>query len=72
MRAMILTTVAVVGLSLLPATVRAAPLAPNHSAVAAPGVILVRDGCGPGWHARWWRDRWGRPHRRCVPNRRWY
>jgi hypothetical protein len=70
MRAAVLGLVAVFGLALA-APVQAAPVAPQGpvSAVAAPDVIFVAGGCGPGWHPRSWRDQWGRWHRRCVPNR---
>jgi hypothetical protein len=69
MRITVIALVAVCGLVALPAPVRAAPTAPHDIAVAAPAIVLVRDGCGPGWHAQGRRDRWGRWHRRCVPNR---
>jgi len=46
----------------------AGPAAPQ-GLVHAPAVTLVRGGCGPGWHAVWWRGPYGRLHRRCVPNR---
>jgi hypothetical protein len=53
-------------------SVQAAPIATKSLQVelgAAPGVELVRQGCGWGWHrTRWW-DRWGNWHwGRCVPN----
>ena len=69
MRAMVVAAVAVFGLMAVPATGQAMPAAPHQLTVAASSIELVRDGCGPGWHARAWRDRWGYWHRRCVPNR---
>ena len=68
MRAAIVALVAVSGLMALPAPVWAAPAAPRDIA-GAPAISLVRDGCGAGWHAQRWQDRWGNWHRRCVPNR---
>jgi hypothetical protein len=69
MRSAIVVLVAVFGLMAVPAPLRAAPGTPHDIAAAAPAIVLVRDGCGPGWHAQGWRDRWGNWHRRCVPNR---
>ena len=69
MRAAAIALVAVFGVMALSAPVRAAPAALHDLALGAPSIELVRDGCGPGWHAQGWRDRWGRWHRRCVPNR---
>ena len=69
MRSAIVALVAVCGLMALPAPVRAAPAVPPSTADAASAIVLVRDGCGPGWHAQRWRDRWGNWNRRCVPNR---
>lgn len=44
--------------------------APAQTALdtAAP-LVLVRGGCGIGFHRQGWRDRYGRWHVRCVPNR---
>lgn len=67
MRAAVIGLVAGIGLMALAAPVRAAPAAPHDRGTAA--IELVRDGCGAGWHAQTWRDRWGNVHRRCVPNR---
>jgi hypothetical protein len=39
---------------------QAAPAAPLAASVTTPDVILVADGCGPGWH----RGGWGN----CRPN----
>ncbi|HZU88197.1 MAG TPA: hypothetical protein VE993_02970 [Stellaceae bacterium] len=36
---------------------------------AAASLHLVRGGCGLGFHRQGWRDRYGRWHVRCVPNR---
>jgi hypothetical protein len=71
MRAAVITLFAVFGLMALPAPVRAAPSAPDRSAVTAiwPDIQFVRGGCGPGWHPEARRDRWGNWRRRCVPNR---
>ncbi len=69
MRAGIVALVAVCGLMALPAPVRAAPAVPHSTADATSAIALVRDGCGAGWHAQKWQDRWGNWHRRCVPNR---
>ncbi len=71
MRAAIMAVMAfaLIGLA---APVQAAPLAPHDMGVAGSGVLLVRNGCGPGWHRVWWRGPYGHPHSRCVPNRRWY
>jgi hypothetical protein len=69
MRTAIVALVAVFGLMALAASGSAAPAAPRAIAVAAPAIVLVRDGCGPGWHRQAWRDRWGNWRNRCVPNR---
>jgi len=67
---------AVVGmLSLAAATANAAPPGSNVRPVrtgAAPGIVQVAGGCGPGWHpvpGHWsqWRGGWVPP--RCAPNR---
>jgi hypothetical protein len=72
MRATVLAAAAIFGLLALPATSQAAPAAIGHpSASGAAPLVLVRGGCGPGFHPVVWRDRWGRLHRQCVPNRRW-
>ena len=44
------------------ASAHAAPLPLKPTAIelgAAPPVVLVRDGCGRGWHRTRWRDQWG-------------
>ena len=69
MRVIMFAAAAALILMGLPAATEAAPAAPHETTVGASQPTLIRDGCGRGWHARWWRDRWGRPHRRCVPNR---
>jgi hypothetical protein len=43
-------------------TANATPLAPDVVARAAPDIVQVRGGCGPGWRPTW---------RGCVPDRRW-
>ena len=69
MRATVIALVAVFGLMALPAPVEAAPAALHGLAQIAPPIELVRDACGAGWHLASWRDRWGKWHRECVPNR---
>ena len=70
MRATAIALVSVFGLAAFAAPVRAAPAIPDNAAIAAPApdIQLVAGGCGPGWHPRAWRDRWGYWHRRCVRN----
>ena len=73
MRAALIGMVAAIGLAALPATVQASASAPSPAIVApSSNIVEVAGGCGPGWRPAWWRDRWGRPHRRCVPFRRWW
>ncbi|MGH7040329.1 MAG: hypothetical protein ACREFK_05955 [Stellaceae bacterium] len=44
--------------------------APNPAQLGTAGLfVLVRGGCGVGFHQYRWRDRYGRWHVRCVPNR---
>ena len=50
------------------ATPQFAPATRTELAAAAP-LALVRGGCGLGFHQYRWRDRFGRWHVRCVPNR---
>ena len=71
MRAALIAVVALSGLTAVAAPVGAAPAAPDRAAItaAAPDILFVRGGCGPGWHPQAWRDRWGKWRRRCVPNR---
>jgi hypothetical protein len=69
MRAAIVALVAVFGLMALAAPVRAAPAVQRSTTDTASAIVLVRDGCGAGWHRQGWRDRWGNWHSRCVPNR---
>ena len=71
MRAAVLALVAAFGLMALAAPAQAVPTAPQDLAVSAPApnILLVRGGCGAGWHPNSWRDRWGKWHRRCFPNR---
>jgi len=64
---MVATVIAMLVLIGLCIPVLAAPAVPQNFAVSA--VTPVRDGCGGGWHAAAWRDRWGNWHRKCVPNR---
>jgi len=74
MRAAFFGMVAAIGLAALPVAVQASPLAPAPDIVAPQsGIVQIWGGCGPGWRPVWWRDRWGRPHRRCAPAARgWY
>jgi hypothetical protein len=44
----------------MPSQTRLGTAAPLH---------LVAGGCGLGFHRQGWRDRYGRWHVRCVPNR---
>jgi peptidoglycan/LPS O-acetylase OafA/YrhL len=69
MRVAVIAAVAVLGLMALPAPVQAAPAALHGLALSTPAIELVAGGCGAGWHPQRWRDRWGKWHRRCVPNR---
>ena len=56
----------------LGASASASPIAaPPAAAPDTAPLVLVRGGCGRHFHPVVWRDRWGRRHRRCVPNRRW-
>ena len=71
MRAALIGLVAVFGVAMLPVAGQASPAAPAGLLGPAPQIVEIAGGCGRGFHPGWWRDRWGRPHRRCVPNRRW-
>jgi hypothetical protein len=72
MRLSILALAAAFGLMAAPSLSSAAPAFGADLGVTSPApIVQVRGGCGPGFHPAWWRDRGGRPHRRCVPNRRW-
>jgi hypothetical protein len=72
MRAAVFAFAAAFLVATVPDAVRAAPVLGGDPALASPSPILqIRGGCGPGFHPAWWRDRWGKPRRRCVPNRRW-
>jgi hypothetical protein len=66
------TTAILVGLvALVTVSAQAAPPPPANPARegAAPPIVLVAQGCGPGWHRHGWRDYWGHWHwGRCVPN----
>ncbi|HJU20208.1 MAG TPA: hypothetical protein VJ770_27455 [Stellaceae bacterium] len=43
---------------------------PNRTELGAAAPLqLVAGGCGIGFHRQGWRDRYGRWHVRCVPNR---
>jgi hypothetical protein len=61
-----LATLAVIGAVSVAATAmeaaNATPLPPGVVAQAAPEIVQVRGGCGPGWRPTW---------RGCVPDRRW-
>lgn len=69
MRLPTVTFLAVLGLAAAAVSANAAPLAPERAA-AAPGIVKVWGGCGPGFHpvpGHW--NRWGAwvpPH--CMPN----
>jgi len=68
MRSALIGLAAVCGLAMAPAAVQASPVAAAPAIVApASGIVQIAGGCGPGFRPAWWRDRWGRPHRRCVP-----
>jgi hypothetical protein len=73
MRGTFVASIAALGLIATASAARAVPVVIHDSVTTAPaGIIEVRGGCGPGWHPVGWQDRWGRWHRRCVPNyRRW-
>ena len=70
MRVAVLALVTAFGFLTVSAAVQAAPVIGGDPSVAAPAPIIeVRGGCGPGFHPAGWRDRWGRWHPRCAPNR---
>jgi len=69
MRAAAMVVLAVLALSALPVAAGAVPVAPPQLSGDVTIVTPVRDGCGAGWHAYQWKDRWGNWHRKCVPNR---
>jgi hypothetical protein len=64
--------IAFFGLTVIPQSGQAAPTAPAQPSevkTTAPEFTLVRGGCGLRWHRQRWRDRYGRLHVHCVPNR---
>jgi hypothetical protein len=70
MRGKALVLTAALGLLGLPGLANAVPGAPSPAATSvstSPGLLQVRDGCGPGWHAVPRQDRWGRWYPQCVP-----
>jgi len=70
MRRKALALAAALGLLGLPGLANAVPTAPSPAATGVatqPGLLQVRNGCGPGWHLVPRRDRWGHWHPRCVP-----
>jgi hypothetical protein len=68
MRAALVGLITAVGLAALPVAAQAAPMAQAPGIVGpTAGIVQIAGGCGPGFRPAWWRDRWGRPHRRCVP-----
>ena len=68
MRATLVGLVAAAGFMTLSVAAQAAPTAPLAGLLGpAPQIVEIAGGCGPGFRPTWWRDRWGRPHRRCVP-----
>lgn len=73
MRQTIIAATAACAVTALASIAQAAPTVPRDALAVTPaaGILEVRGGCGPGWYPVFWRDRWGRPHRRCVPFRRW-
>ena len=71
MRTLGLALIVMFGLFALAPTVQASPVPPKDVAGGS-ALVLVRGGCGPGWHPQVWQGRYGRWHRRCVPNRRPY
>ena len=72
MRAVVFAFSAALLVATVPAAVQAAPTLGSDPVLASPSrIIEARGGCGSGFHRAWWRDRWGHPRRRCVPNRRW-
>jgi hypothetical protein len=73
MRTALLAAIASLGLLGMPVASHAAPAMPQAVVNSHADIVQVRGGCGRGWHQQSWRDRWGRWHRRCVPNhrRRW-
>ncbi len=70
MRSVVVASFTVIALTALPIAAQAAPTALSGLTTAAPTsqIIPIAGGCGPGWHPRSWRDRYGYWHRRCVPN----
>ena len=68
MRFVVMALMATLALAWFTGSAVAAPSLP-HKADAVSAMTPVRDGCGGGWHAATWRDRWGNVHRKCVPNR---
>jgi hypothetical protein len=69
MRATLVGLVAATGFLTVSVAAQAAPTAPIAGLIGpAPQIVEIAGGCGPGFHPAWWRDRWGRGHRRCVPN----
>ena len=69
MRRKALVFTAALGLLGLPGLANAVPGAPSPAATGvatSPGLLQVRDGCGPGWHAVPRRDRWGHWYPRCC------
>jgi hypothetical protein len=70
MRTLIMAAAAAFALSAIATAGHAAPRAPHQIAAGAAAIVPVAGGCGPGFHRRSWRGRYGRWHVECVPNRR--
>jgi hypothetical protein len=71
MRAITLAFAFACGAALAAVPAWAAPNPPKAATYAeTPSVVLIANGCGPGWH---WKPGWRGPygawhHGRCVPN----
>jgi hypothetical protein len=65
----VIALVAAFGLLAVPAESQAAPAVFHDPDVAAANLVLVAGGCGRGWHAQRYRDRYGRWRVRCIRNR---
>jgi len=71
MRMKIFVAASVVALMSGAGLANAAPAAARSGIAANPGIVQVRDGCGPGWYMAQWRDNWGRWRQRCQPIQGW-
>jgi hypothetical protein len=68
MRVLVLAAAAAVGLAAMTVSTEAAPAMPHGLVAGGPAIVLVRGGCGPGFHRRSWRGRY-HWHSECVPDR---